>query len=323
MTRQLTLAEQTYLFRVASRMAGIALDDQKADVVDAIRTCMEDLDLHQAPSRDVYRAWFAEQPVSQQWPTPHAASEAFDHKWLNLRATVNGAPVADMRGLAISRIGSPAQSEALLRGLRRWRSEDQDAPLFYARFKTWAQQNVHLDPRNFAIGAGAHILEDVSISPPETIHLAFSPNTYIEHFGSWFRALALAEVPQSLSFDDYVNSCKTDRYISDETIFEFLRDAERWAQRQTGRPLTRASLDKFRQDRFWQNWMSDNLLPVPSGSMIAGRFGGLVEAMQAGGIWDEQQVSRRSIRRGAKLQLTELAAYVIVCADSEGAPLSA
>lgn len=208
------------------------------------------------------------------------------------------------------------KEDELLRALRRWHEEEPDPRFRFDRFRRWAKRHLRVDAERTPDGA-----VEESGEAEDTLRTATSPNTFIRRFGSCASALAEAGVLEDISFPNFCLLARSDRYVSDATLLELIRDADRWAREEFRRPLTRATLDEYRERALRENWEAHTFTPVPSPAKIFRRFGGsLVKTMLAAGVINREEALRRVARRGVRLAVESLAAHVKVCARLHGVP---
>ncbi len=296
-----SIVEQEFVFRALSQRLGVQLEEDQLEAEEAVRQCMSDQGLAQAPTEVAYKEWHTRQPAHMDWPGVEAVQKPFGG-WTALRAKLDGKPIADLRALSMSRAGSPLTREELLLALRSWHVQAPDEKRRFKAFRGWAVER----------------LRDGSLSG-QSSRTAISIPTYCEHFGSWLGALAAAGILDGITFENFCRLTSTDRAISDEQLKQVVRDADAWSRATYGHPLNRKRLKQHRLVILKQRWVERDWRPYPAVLMIHRRLGGTVaDVMLAAGLLDVAGVAEARARRGMKVSDAMFAAHIKVFVQHHG-----
>lgn len=312
--------EQLFVFRATARVLGIAMDEQRAEALEAVEACCAARGLDLCPSRDEYRAWLRQQSEWEGWPGDYAIAHAFGGEWSAVRRAVNSEPVPDFAAGGLGNLGSAASDEALLAGVRLWADPRSGGEFRFAGFREFALDQLR---KHSSSEAKSNLSDDPQASAAQREELAFavSPNTYISRFGSWVETLAAAGALGGVTFEEFRQLVSASKEYAPERLVDTVRAAATWADTE-GLRLTRKTFDEYRDGALRAGWQAGSYEPIPSAQAITSRLGSLIEAMHRAGVIDSAEAARRHSRRGRKLPLERLAAHVRVCVEhrSDGDP---
>ncbi len=293
-----SIAVQRLLFRESARVLGVALSAQQTDALVAVEACARALG--RVPSRDAYRAWLRE-PDNFGWPSSWQIESLFDGSWANVAAALAGdvAPKFDLRAASLISQGGAFGDDELLAGIRSWWAEQAGGDPHFAKYREWAIARM----REHGV---------------DTCRYGVSVNLFRERFGGWYETLHRAGVTVTLTRAQIRALVEPRSSHERDALLQALRDAHAWAKAH-GRDLTRASYDAWRGE-LADDAGRDAALPLPpAGGAFASHFGSLPRAMALAGTISEEEALRRVLKRGVKLELLELRAWVWAAAEDVGA----